>query len=183
MRILLSFTLVALTWLIATPAAHSCLNGVIMEKDEVVKNVRLAQKALGKGQNKKVLRLLAADHYMVDSPRLMKQVRMLKAVARMRRGKTKGAERMFRKLLAKDKDNPLLQARLAEALHKRKGLDAIEAWRIMNDLESRDLVPDAQSFVVLARLRKRDKDLKGEKRAMAMCRVMAGDNPHICAIS
>jgi hypothetical protein len=169
----------SLPW--APPDAEACLNGTIMEQNEVVRNLRLAEKALGKGQNKRALRLLRADHYMVDSPRLLKRVRIVKTVARMRSGKTKGAERTFRKLLAKDKDNPYLQARLAEALHKRRGHDAVEAWRIMDDLEERDLIPDAHGYAVLARLRKRNKDAKGQERALAACRAMAGKRDTICS--
>ncbi len=178
---LLTFTLVAATSTMALPSAQACLNGVIMEKNEVVKNVRLAEKALGKGQNKKVLRLLKADHYMVQSGRLLKRVRMLQAVARMRRGKSKGSVRFFRSQLAKDKDNPLLQTRLAEALHKRRGHEAIEAWRIMDDLEERDLIPDAEGYAVLARLRKRNKDQVGYQRAVTACQQMAGERSKLCS--
>jgi predicted Zn-dependent protease len=174
----LTLLLIALPW--APTRADACLNGTIMEQNEVVRNIRLAEKALGKGQNRRVLRLLDADHYMVDSPRLLKKVRILKTVARMRRGKTKGAERIFRKLLAKDKDNPYLQTRLAEALHKRRGHDAVEAWRIMVDLEERDLIPDAHGYAVLARLRQRNKDASGQQRALVACRAMAGKHDALC---
>jgi predicted Zn-dependent protease len=175
----LGLALLVFAMLGAPPSAEACLNGTIMEQNEVVRNIRLAEKALGKDKNRRVLRLLDADHYMADE-RLLKRVRMLKTVARMRIGKTKGAERTFRKLLAKDKDNPYLQARLAEALHKRRGHDAIEAWRIMDDLEERDLIPDAHGYAVLARLRKRNKDSAGHERAIAACRAMAGKRDAVC---
>lgn len=180
-QVLLILAVVAITYTIRMPSAQACLNGTIMEQNQVVKNVKLAANALGKGQNKKVLRLLKADHYMVESGRLMRQVHMLKAVARMRLGKSKGAERLFRRLLAKDKDNPLLQTRLAEALHKKHGHEAIEAWRIMDDLEERDLIPDAQGYAVLAKLRKRNKDLAGYERAMTACKQMAGKRAGLCS--
>lgn len=178
---ILALTLLAFALGWPPSSAEACLNGTIMEQSEVVRNIKLAEKALGKGKNRRVLRLLDADHYMVDSPRLLKRVRMLKTVARMRIGKTKGAERTFRKLLSKDKDNPYLQARLAEALHKRRGHDAVEAWRIMDDLEERDLIPDAHGYAVLARLRKRNKDTAGHKRAIAACRAMAGEGDAVCS--
>lgn len=178
---LLALTLLVPALLWSPKSTEACLNGVIMEQNEVVRNVRLAEKALSQGKNKRVLKLLNADHYMVESAQLLKRVRMLKTIARMRRGKTKGAERTFRKLLAKDKDNPYLRARLAEALHKRRGHDAVEAWRIMDDLEERDLIPDAQGYAVLARLRKRNKDTKGHERALAACRVMAGKHLKLCS--
>lgn len=166
---------------LASPSADACLNGVIMEQDEIVKNLRLAEKALEEGHNKKALRLLQADHYMSDSSRLLRRIRMVQAVARMRVGKTRGPERVFRKLLKKDKDNPYLRTRLAEALHQRRGEDAIEAWRIMDDLEARDLIPDARGYAVLARLRKRNKDLAGYDRAVMVCQRMAGEHAAICS--
>ena len=180
-NLLIAFSLVTTSLLFALPSAEACLNGVIMEQDEIVKNVKLAEKALDKGRHKKVLRLLDADHFMTHSSALLGRVRTLKAVARLRIGKTKGAERVFRNLLTKDQDNPYLRARLAEALHKRKGEDAIEAWEIMNDLEERDLVPDAHGYAVLAKLRQRSKDLEGHERAIKMCRVMAGKQSSVCS--
>jgi predicted Zn-dependent protease len=178
---LLAFSLFFSVSYLAAPSADACMNGVIMEQSEIVKNLRLAEKALEQGHNKKALRLLQADHYMSDSSKLLRRIRMVQAVARMRVGKTKGPERVFRNLLKKDKDNPYLRTRLAEALHQRLGEDAIEAWRIMNDLEARDLVPDAQGYVVLARLRKRNKDSAGYARAVMVCQRMAGQRAAICS--
>jgi hypothetical protein len=180
-RLLLALTFAASSLIFAAPEAEACLNGVIMEQSEVVQNLRIAEKALEKGKNKKVLRLLNADHFMVDGA-LMKRVRIVKAVAKLRLGKTKGPERLFRNLLKKDKENPYLKARLAEALHKRRGDDAVEAWKIMDDLEERDLIPDAHGYAVLAKLRQRSNDVKGHERAIAACRVMAGDESPVCSV-
>jgi predicted Zn-dependent protease len=90
----------------------------------------------------------------------------------MRLGKTRGAERVLRRLLRRDPDSPVLQARLAEALHKRRGTKAIEALELLDKLEERDLVPDAHGYVALAYLRRRTGDVDGHGRAMQRCRAM-----------
>jgi len=178
MPLLIALVAAAALVLTASPA-QACMNGVIMEQSEVVKNLRLAEKALKKGKPKQVFRLLKADHY-IGGNKLLKRVRLIKAVAHLRMGKTKKAERVFRSQLRRDKDNPFLQTRLAEALHKRRGEDPIEAWKIMDDLEKRDLIPDARGYAVLAHLRGRSKDAKGQQRALDMCRAIAGSQSKVC---
>ncbi len=122
-RLLLLLTLTFVVFIAYTTPVEACLNGVMMEQDEAAKKVRLAEKALEKGENRRASRLLQADHYMFDGA-LRKRVRLVKAIAALRQGKTKRAERVLRNMLKKDTDNPLLRTRLAEALHKRKGDDA-----------------------------------------------------------
>ena len=178
---ILALVLSAFSYALVQPSADACLNGMIMEQDEAVKNVKLAEKALLEGDNAAAYRLLEADHYMVSSKPLMNRIRALKAVANLRRGKKKNVARVFRALLKKDKDNPYLLTRLAEALHKRRGKDAVEAWQIIDDLEKRDLIPDAHGYAVLARLRRRAKDLKGYRRAIQQCSNMAGKNNWMCS--
>ena len=165
----------------AAASAHACLNGTIMEEDEVVKNVLLAERALEKGEARKALRLLDADHYMTSSRPLLAKIETIKAVAQLRTGKAKRAERVFRNMLKKDRDNPFLMTRLAESLHTRKGEEAVEAWRILDDLEERDLIPDAHGFAVLASLRARANDAAGELRARTRCKEMAGKQVAICS--
>lgn len=178
----LSFCLsLVFTGVFPVASAHACLNGTIMEEDEMVKNVRLAERALERGQARKALRLLEAEHYMTSSKALLAKVKTVKAVAQLRTGKAKRAERVFRNMLKKDRDNPFLMTRLAESLHERKGEDAVEAWRILDDLEERDLIPDARGFAVLATLRARANDDVGEKRALARCKAMAGKQIAICS--
>lgn len=167
--------------LVRVTPAHACLNGTIMEEDEIVKKVRMAEKALESDNPRKALRLLDADHFMTDSNALMTKVITVRAVAQLRVGKVKRAAKVLRNLLKHDKDSPLLKARLAEALHKQRGDEAVEAWTIMDDLESRDLVPDARAYAVLAVLRARAKDAQGEKRALDRCREMAGKQQSICS--
>ncbi len=50
----------------------------------------------------------------------------------------------------------------------------------MNDLEKRDLIPDAHGYAVLARLRKRNKDVAGQTRALTSCKQMAGKRAALC---
>jgi predicted Zn-dependent protease len=180
-RIALAVSVAVALWAWTNPA-EACLNGVIMEHDEAVKKVARAQKAMDKGKYRKVLRLLRADHYDFVGAHLLRRIRTLQAVARLRTGRTKSAERTLRNLLKKDKDNPFLRTRLAEAMAGRKGMDAIEAWKILNKLEKEDLIPDAHGYATLAVLRHRANDSKGRDRAITRCRAMAKDKS-ICPLS
>lgn len=173
MRHVIGLAVVVVCAVMVRPA-DACINGVVMEKEEAVKKIARAQKAMDKGKYRRALRLLKADHYFV-SGKQMRKISLIKAVARLRLGKTRSAERYFRRRLKKDADNPFLLARLAEALSTRKGDDAIEAWKILDDLEKRDLIPDAHGYAVLARLRKRASDEEGYARAVTACRKMAAD--------
>ncbi|MBT8491590.1 MAG: hypothetical protein KJO07_00910 [Deltaproteobacteria bacterium] len=159
----------------AVRPAEACLNGVIMERDQAVKRIARAQRAVKRGKYRRALRLLEADHYMVET-RLLGKIGYIKAVSRLRLGKTRSAERYFRRRLKADKDNPLLLTRLAEALAKRRGDDPIEAWKILDGLEKKDLIPDAHGYAALALLRKRASDEDGYDRAVTACRRMAPES-------
>ena len=160
--------LVAVVFLCSRPA-NACLNGVIMQHDEVVKKVASADRALRKGQPRRALALVRADHYLTHSNSLLRRIKVIKAVAHLRLGRTRRAERQLRRLLRHDKKNPYLLTRLAESLAGRTGDDPIEAWRILTDLDKRDLIPDAEGYAALARLRERNKDSEGRDRALAQC--------------
>jgi predicted Zn-dependent protease len=159
------------------PAA-ACLNGVVMELDEAVKAVARAEKDLERGQYTQVLLSLDADHYKVGDP-LLRKIETLQAVARLRLGKSRVAERELRRLLRREPDSPYLLTRLAESLAGRSGDDPIEAWRILDQLEAKDLIPDADGYATLARLRARARDREGSKRAVTECLRRARD-PRVC---
>lgn len=157
----------------ARPAA-ACLNGVIMEQEDAARLVARAERDLERGNYRRVLRSLQADHYSVNRP-LMRKISTLQAVAHLRLGNARAAERRLRRLLRHDEQDPYLLARFAESLAERKGERAIQAWRILDDLEQRDLIPDAHAYAALARLRERAGDAEGQARAVRMCHLRASD--------
>jgi len=172
MRWLMILSLGATCALGARPA-EACLNGVMMHTDEAVKRVAQARRAIDRGHYRKALRLVAADHYMFDSNRLSRQIRTVKAVASLRLGRTKTAERRLRRLLRGHQSDPYLRTRLAESIAGRTGHWAVEAFHILDELEKKDLIPDAHGFAALAKLRHRNKDSEGRDRAVAQCRKRA----------
>jgi hypothetical protein len=149
----------------------ACINGYIMETDDAIRQIARAEKAFAKGKYRRVLALLHAEHYSVER-RLLRRIQLLQASARVRLGKTRGPERVLRRLLRRKPDSPVLQARLGEALHRRRGGEAVEALEILGQLEQADLMPDANGYAALAYLRRRTGDLEGHARALARCRAM-----------
>jgi hypothetical protein len=160
----------------APSAAWPCINGTLLEKDEMIKRLLLAEKAIEARDFMKARThlVLGRDETLLDR-RLDQRRRLLLGVVNLRLGKTRAAERTFRAFLRAQKEDPLLRAWLAQSLADRTGFDAVEAWRILDDLERRDLVPEAEAWVALARLRHRDHDWEGRERALRRCRAMARD--------
>src|SRR5688572_16600851 len=93
-----------------------CLNGTILEQDEMVKRLHLAESAIEARDYEKARRALAArgeEHWLDD--RLFRRRTLLMATVNLRLGKTRPAARAFRAFLRHKKDDPVLRARLAEA--------------------------------------------------------------------
>jgi predicted Zn-dependent protease len=158
-----------------------CLNGTILEQDEMVKRLHLAEAAIEARDFEKARRALAArgeEHWLDD--RLLARRDRLMATVNLRLGNTKAAARAFRRFLRQKKDDPVLRARLAEAEADHGGHQEVEARLILADLERRDLVPDAEAWAALARLRHRDDDFAGRDRALARCFATARDATATC---
>jgi predicted Zn-dependent protease len=171
-RLLLATLVAVAVQLADARPARACLNGVLMERDEAIKRVARAEKDLERAHYRRVLRSLDADEYLVDEA-LLRKIETLKAVAQLRLGRKRAAEVTLRRLLRRTPEDPYLRTRLAESLAGRTGDDPIEAWRILDELEARDLIPDAQGYATLARLRERAKDREGRDRAVEECRRRA----------
>jgi predicted Zn-dependent protease len=158
-----------------------CLNGTLIEQDEMIRRLHLAEKAIDQGDWKKAraILVLRSDEILEDA-RLDKRRALLLATVNLRVGRTQAAARAFRRFLRHRKDDPVLRARLAEAEADHGGDQEVEARLILSDLERRDLVPDAEAWAALARVRHRDSDFVGRDRALARCFATARDPSATC---
>lgn len=159
--------------------AHPCGNPIYIELNASPKLVAKAEAALEQGRNRRAMYLLDRVTSEKDK-QLAKRIRMIHAVAAMRWLRNPEASdkynrppvKVLRSLLAEDPENPYLRARVAEALtYKKDGVG--EALQILGDLETRDLMPDAEGWGTLALLRERTGDKNGRERALARCRAIA----------
>jgi hypothetical protein len=170
--------------------ADACDNAVLLESSEMAKRVASAEQALMEGNYLLVLRKLDGRGHWLEGdretklttlsndPALNRRALLVVATAAIRDGRYRihrdlGIAQLD-ELLASDRDNPILRARLAEGLVLRDDSpeDRREAAEILVDLERRDLVPEAEAWAALARLRK-GKDLAGYTRAVMNCQKLS----------
>jgi predicted Zn-dependent protease len=165
--------------MLAITTLVACLNGTILEQDEVVKRLHLAENAIEARDWERAKKVLALrDEHILDD-RLLRRRALLMAVVNLRLGNTRPAARAFRAFLRSRKDDPVLRARLAEAEMDHGGYQEIEARHILLDLERRDLMPDGEAWAALARLRNSAGEDVDRDRAVARCRAVAPD-PRTC---
>lgn len=152
-----------------------------LSRSEVKKLIADARAALDAGDALAALKLLdkalgwQAGEYSIPSERLQRQVDQIFAVARSRAGGSddvRSALQPLRDGLQRDRQNPWLRTRLAEALSRTPDGRA-EALAILTGLAEKDLIVDAEGYAVLARLRQGQKDEAGAKQALARCSAMA----------
>lgn len=164
--------------LAAPSAALACGNAVHLERSRVTRLIVQAEQALEKGDARRAKRLtgeVARGHWK-RTPGLVRRFRMAKGLASIRTGSAVRGVPILKKIKATD--DPALTSGLAEGLSVLKGRHA-EALRLLADLESRDLVPDAFGYAALARLRREKGDKQGALRAQTRCEAMA-PKPEIC---
>jgi predicted Zn-dependent protease len=166
--------------LTATPAtALACLNAVEMDTNDAKRLVAKVEKHIENGEPGKALRLLDKDLEVSDA-KVQSRIELLRAVAQSRTGFGTLALQTLRPMLAKDSDSPYLKARVAEALaHTKKG--TAEALTMLSDLETRDLMPDAEGWAELASLRAQQGDGAGRDRAITRCKAVA-KRPAVCEV-
>ncbi len=83
----------------------------------------------------------------------------------------------LRVLSEREGNNPYLVARLAEGLAKRAD-GAAEALKLLAQLATDDMMPDAQAWLLYAQLTTVDKD---KTRALEQCKLRA-TNPDVCKL-
>jgi hypothetical protein len=179
--------------------ARACLNGMIEETDNRVERVAAAERDLARGAPQGALKRLAGGPHVACShpgttkacalvggqkwdPALRRRWALATAVATLRID-LEAAERVAQHLLYLKElygDSPYIQARLAEALAHVAGSEP-RALALLAELEQRDLMPDADGYALLARLRRAHGDAPGSERALVRCRKIAGKHDHCSA--
>jgi hypothetical protein len=162
----------------APTTSEACMNAMELEGNAAVRRIAKAEKQLEQGKLKQARSTLATHRFrFADKGHRRRAMLVLSAVE----FRSKGASTTnwsvqnyigdLERALKADKDNPLLQSRLAEGYaldHKTHD----KARLILNDLAERDLMPDAFGYRNLAILRAADKDMKSAKVALASCRTL-----------
>lgn len=181
----------------STSRAGACENAVLLEADALVKLGAKAEAALAAGEYGKVTRLLEdkdlehpADYAAGELERpdgkqrlshkpdqaLVRRLALVYATAQLRSGYRGLALPTLQTLLAsvagKDDEALLLRARIAEAQSYKKATLA-EAATVLEDLATRDLVPDAPTWLALARVRRAKGDAAGTTVAVEKCQATA----------
>ena len=172
--------------------ARACINGMVEKTDSRVQRVAAAERDLARGAPQAAFeRLQGGPHVacshpgtpkacaLVDgkswAPALRRRWALATAVATLRID-LDAAERVAQHLLYLQElygNEPYIRARLAEALAHVTGSEP-RALALLADLEQRDLMPDADGYALLARLRRARGDAPGSERALARCRKIAG---------
>jgi hypothetical protein len=173
MRLVAAITVVSALALVRADAS-ACGNSVYLETDEAAQLVAKAEKAFHRGKYRQVRELVFDGEFRVQDRNLARKLHELVAVSQIRTGIVTGGVSTLRSLLASDPENTYLKTRVAEGLSKlsKKRREALE---MLSDLESRDLVADAEGYRALAELRALEGDSAGKDRAIARCKQMAKD--------
>ena len=154
----------------------ACLNGVYINTDEGTKLIARAESALADKQYKKVIGLLVQPDTFFTDQQLDSVRRELVAIAKVRLGRFEEALPVLSRLAAARPKSPRTQARYAEAMFATG--DRWMRWNardILERLEQKDLMPDAESWAVLAEIRRVEKDDAAFKRASERCKQIAKD--------
>jgi predicted Zn-dependent protease len=179
-RVAVALLVFAAAAVIAPTASRACMNAVRMQAKEAAKLVAKVEALLEEGKAQKAYDLMT-DEVDVRDKQLRDRLDLLQAVARLRIGHTKIALSMLTSQAKQRPDDPYTTARLAEAqTAAKKDLEAAVAKLI--DLETRDLVPDAEGWATLARLYDQKSDAKGRDRALGRCKQIA-KRAEVCAIN
>lgn len=162
----------------APTVSEACMNAIELEGNSAVQRIAKAEKQLEKGKLNAARSTLATHRFrFADKGHRRRAMLVLSAIEFRSAGATTAnwsVQNYITRLegaLKADKDNPLIQSRLAEGYAlDRKTHD--KARLILNDLAERDLMPDAFGFRNLAILRAADKDMKSAKLALVSCRKL-----------
>jgi hypothetical protein len=172
-----------------TPSrAAACGNAVsyVFSPDQMAKEVRKAEELLAQWRYYKVTETI---NYRPDKrvPRdpapgsVEARRRRVLATALIRLGHAREARELIEPALARDPQSPPLRARLAEALVRLGGrANLARARKLLEELSTGDLMPDAEAYWLLAELRKGTGDAAGSQQALDRCATLAkGECPEL----
>jgi hypothetical protein len=179
----------------ALPApAYPCLNGVLLVEDEQIRDLERAERLLVAGKHDAALREVDGYGHLDElegrqAQAFRRRIRLVIATAHMRKlarhqpidvHRLANVTRVLRSLQSDDGQTPpLYRARLAEALALTPGAMA-EAKTLIEKLERGDLIPEAEAWVTVAKVRTYMHDVDGMSRALARCEKMAGKRKAVC---
>lgn len=181
----------------APQRARACRNGIALTVDYGARPLARGARLLAAGRNQAAFTLASRIGTFADPAfgelSFNRRVWLLKATAELRtlaRTTPLDRERLARvtsELRAAQDDpiiglpSPLPRARLAEALVLTpEGM--AEAASLLAPLIERDVVPEPEAWVVVAKLRAHAGDLRGKGAALRRCVNMAGARKHICRV-
>lgn len=138
---------------LAVPAvAYPCMNEVMLQGNEAVKYLAKVDRFLESGLNRKAQ--YALEDHVFEEPRLQQRAADYKAVIAMRvaskPGKVSWVVRHFEARTKASPKDMRVRAWLGEAYAASGNLDG--ARKVLVDLETRDLMPDAHAYAALARV-------------------------------
>lgn len=174
-----------------TPSrAAACGNTVffVFSPDRLAKDVQQAEELLAQWRYYKVTEVV---NYRPDKriPRdpaagsVEARRRRVLATALIRLGHAREARELLEPALARDPQSPPLRARMAEALVRLGGrANVARARKLLEELSTGDLMPDAEAYGLLAELRKAAGDPAGSQQALDRCASLAkGECPELAA--
>lgn len=174
--------------LFASSRAVACGNTVfyVFSPDEMAKEVRQAEELLAQWRYRTVTETI---NYRPDKrvPRdptagsVEARRRRVLATALIRLGHPREARELIEPALARDPQSPPLRARMAEALVRLGGrANLARARKLLEELSTSDLMPDAEAYWLLAELRKAAGDGAGSQQALERCANLAkGECPEL----
>jgi hypothetical protein len=178
------------TMLVPSPTS-ACLNGVEMDLNRSNQLLSRAERLLEQGNAKAALSLLDDVRFFGSHvpASLDRRLTRIVSVAELRTGShDRGLDRLL-DLWQHRGNDPYLQARIAEGLARvaadrppdSRGHKMLErkALAMLEDLASRDLMPDAEAFATLAALRANAGDKSGGEAALARCQQLSR-RPGVC---
>jgi predicted Zn-dependent protease len=161
-------------------AGFPCGNAIFLETDEATRLIAKAEKALQSGKYRKASRLLHGGDVRVRSAGLYKRIRVVTAVANLRRSRVAEAAWQLDRLHQDNPKDPFIKTRLGEVLSRigtkranDKGLEILSA------LDRKDLIADEHGYEALAVLYHRAGRLADRDRALTRCRSIA-KNGDVC---
>ncbi len=183
----LGLSLLGLVSVCVEQPAAACLNAVEMSRKAASRLAMSAEKELAAGNPRGARAILmpvlgSKEPYELPTPALERKLIQLYATACMRVGNQAAVQRaveVFREHSKQAPKDPVLKVRLAEALSHQAPASK-EALAILEPLEKKDLIVDAEGYAALAWLRKASGDSQGAEAALVRCRAMAKQES-VCA--
>ncbi len=187
----------ALAVAVAVPqTAEACGNPIHLAGNRATQKVKNYENWLKAGENQKILR--DAQRFEIAAGPLRDRAHLVIAVAAlrtssglpwtMRMSSDEGEDSplaVLRRLAKAAPDSPVVHARLAEGLLEERTKEggesfAADATKILEDLATREVMPDAEAWNALALARSLAKDETGSAAAKAQCKKLARGRKHAC---